>query len=130
MAKPFGDRIILRGLKFLGIHGVNEDEKLFAQDFTVDIDAWLNMEKAAGTDNLNDTVSYSNMYRLVKEVVEGKHFDLLESLAESIAITIFSKFPLISDVRVRIGKPKVAAKYNADYVGVEIFRTSRVSLSS
>lgn len=114
---------MLRGLKFLGIHGVNEEEKVWLQPFIVDLDAWLNMEKAGKTDNLHDTVSYTDLHRVIKEVVEGPHFDLLEALANSIATTIFSTFPSITDVRVRIGKPKVAAKKDAEYVGLEIFRT-------
>ncbi|MCO5569525.1 hypothetical protein L7F22_023239 [Adiantum nelumboides] len=122
--KPFGDRIVLRGLRFLGVHGVNEDEKKAAQSFIIDMDAWLNMEKASETDNLNDTVSYTDLHRVIQEVVEGPHFDLLEALANSIANTIFCRFKAITDVRLRIGKPKVASKKDADYVGLEIFRSA------
>eukprot|EP00250_Pteridium_aquilinum_P011267 c19949_g1_i1 orf=357-755(+) len=124
MNKPCGDRIVLRGLKFLGLHGVNEDEKQVSQPFVVDLDAWLNMDKAGKTDNLHDTVSYTDLHRVIKEVVEGPHFDLLEALATSIANTVFSRFPSITDVRVCVGKPKVAAKKDAEYVGLEIFRTA------
>ena len=62
--------------------------------------------------------------RVVKEVVEGPHFNLLEALANAIANTIFDAFKEIKDVRVRIGKPAVAQKKNMDFVGLEIFRTS------
>ncbi|MCO5604722.1 hypothetical protein L7F22_058892 [Adiantum nelumboides] len=122
--KPFGDRIVLRGLRFLGVHGVNEDEKKATQPFIIDMDAWLNMAKASETDNLNDTVSYTDLHRVIQEVVEGPHFDLLEALANTIATTIFCRFKVISDVRLRIGKPKVASKKDADYVGLEIFRSA------
>ncbi|KAI5084316.1 hypothetical protein GOP47_0000485 [Adiantum capillus-veneris] len=122
--KPFGDRIVLRGLRFLGVHGVNDDEKKAVQPFIVDVDAWLNTEKAGETDNLNDTVSYTDLHRAIKVVVEGPHFDLLEALANSIATTIFQRFRTITDVRVRIDMPKVAAKKDADYVGLEIFRSA------
>lgn len=122
--KPYGDKLVLRGLKFLGFHGVNEDEKQFLQLFLVDVDAWLDLEKAGKTDNLEDTVSYTALHGVIKEVVEGPHFDLLEALANSITTTIFSRFPCVTDVRVRVGKPKVASKKDAEYVGLEIFRTA------
>ncbi|MCO5609692.1 hypothetical protein L7F22_063924 [Adiantum nelumboides] len=119
--KPFGDRMVLRGLRFLGVHGVNEDEKKAAQPFIIDMDAWLNMEKASETDNLNDTVNYTDLHRVIQEVVEGPHFDLLEALANSIATSIFRRFKVITDVRVRIGKAKSCLKDRCKLCGSRDF---------
>jgi len=59
----------------------------------------------------------------VKEVVEGTPHNLL---AHQIASTTFTRFPQISVVCIKIGKPHVAVQGELDYLGVEIFRqTSR-----
>ena len=59
----YGDKLILRGLKFNAIHGVNDDEKKFPQPFLLDIDVWIDMRKASRTDDLDHTVSYTTLYK-------------------------------------------------------------------
>eukprot|EP00268_Persea_americana_P033095 TRINITY_DN327_c1_g1_i7.p1 TRINITY_DN327_c1_g1~~TRINITY_DN327_c1_g1_i7.p1 ORF type:complete len:134 (-),score=29.28 TRINITY_DN327_c1_g1_i7:36-437(-) len=117
-----GDKLILRGLKFHGFHGVKEEEKKLGQKFLVDVDAWLDLRKAGKTDCLSDTVSYTAIYSIVQEVVEGPSQNLLESVAHLIANTILMKFPQISAVRVKVGKPHVAVRGPVDYLGVDIVR--------
>lgn len=73
--------------------------------------------KKLSFDNLN-LLTYS----IVKEVVEGKSQDLLESVAQLIASATLRKHPQISAVRVKVGKPHVAVHGPLDYLGVEIVR--------
>nr|XP_009405414.2 PREDICTED: uncharacterized protein LOC103988564 isoform X1 [Musa acuminata subsp. malaccensis] len=116
------DKLILRGLQFHGFHGVKPEEKKLGQKFVVDVDAWLDLSNAGKSDDISDTVSYTDIYRLVKEVVEGPSRNLLESVAHVIANTTFLKFPQISAVRVMVGKPHVAVHGTIDYLGIEILR--------
>ncbi|KAH9294552.1 hypothetical protein KI387_040244, partial [Taxus chinensis] len=120
-----GDKLVLQGLKFHGFHGVSEEERKLGQKFLVDIDAWLDLKKAGKSDKLEDTVSYDEIYSLVKEIIEGAPRALLESVVESIASAIFGKFPQIHSLRIRVGKPHVAVSGIVDYLGVEIYRTSK-----
>ncbi|XWS22247.1 hypothetical protein CRYUN_Cryun29cG0018100 [Craigia yunnanensis] len=119
---PTGDKLILRGLKFHGFHGVKPEEKKLGQKFLVDVDAWMDLRMAGKSDLLSDTVSYTDIYRIVKEVVEGQSQNLLESVAQLIASTTLTKYPQISAVRVKVGKPHVAVHGPLDYLGVEIIR--------
>ncbi|KAK3419857.1 hypothetical protein EUGRSUZ_G00614 [Eucalyptus grandis] len=85
---------------------------------------------AAGkSDVLSDTVSYTDIYRIVKGVVEGPPKNLLEAVAEHITSTTLEKFPQITAVRVKVGKPHVAVPGPLDYLGIEIVRY-RSSLKS
>ncbi|KAF2289595.1 hypothetical protein GH714_037372 [Hevea brasiliensis] len=118
----WGDKLILRGLKFHGFHGVKPEEKTLGQKFLIDVDAWMDLRAAGKSDQLSDTLSYTEIYRLVKEVVEGPPHNLLESVAQQIASTTLTKYPQISAVRVKVGKPHVAVHGPLDYLGVEIFR--------
>ncbi|XVE96256.1 hypothetical protein REPUB_Repub02eG0205600 [Reevesia pubescens] len=122
IGKPTGDRLLLRGLKFHGFHGVKPEEKTLGQKFLVDVDAWMDLRKAGKSDRLSDTVSYTDIYRIVKEVVEEQPQDLLESVAELIASATLTKHPQISAVRVKVKKPHVAVHGPLDYLGVEIIR--------
>nr|CAD1831659.1 unnamed protein product [Ananas comosus var. bracteatus] len=119
------DKLILRGLQFHGFHGVKPEEKKLGQKFVVDVDAWLDLSTAGKSDDLSDTVSYTDIYRIVREVVEGPSQNLLESVAHLIANTTLLKFPQISAVRVKVGKPHVAVHGVIDHLGVEILRYKR-----
>ncbi|KAL5545676.1 hypothetical protein UlMin_005363 [Ulmus minor] len=117
-----GDKLILRGLKFHGFHGVKPEENKLGQKFLVDVDAWMDLRPAGLSDNLADSVSYTAIYRIVKEIVEGQPQNLLESVAQLIASTTLNNHPQISAVRVKVGKPHVAVQGPVDYLGVEILR--------
>ncbi|KAB1222539.1 Dihydroneopterin aldolase [Morella rubra] len=123
-----GDKLMLRGLKFHGYHGVNPEERKLGQKFLVDVDAWMDLRLAGKSDCLSDTVSYTDIYRIVKEVMEGPAHNLLESVAQLIASTTFTKHHQISAVRVKVGKPHVAVPGSVDYLGVEIVRYRSVDV--
>ncbi|KAH1040291.1 hypothetical protein J1N35_042034 [Gossypium stocksii] len=127
---PTGDKLILRGLKFHGFHGVKSEEKKLGQKFLVDVDAWMDLRSAGKSDLLSDTISYTDIYRIVKEVVEGQSRDLLESVAQMIASKIFTNHSQISAVRVKVGKPHVAVHGSLDYLGVEIIRYRSIDASN
>nr|XP_034915590.1 dihydroneopterin aldolase 1-like isoform X2 [Populus alba]XP_034915598.1 dihydroneopterin aldolase 1-like isoform X2 [Populus alba] len=67
---------------------------------------------------------------IVKEIVEGPPQNLLESVAQLIASTTLSKYPQISAVRVKVGKPHVAVPGPLDYLGVEILRHRSSDMSN
>ncbi|KAL3536009.1 hypothetical protein ACH5RR_004470 [Cinchona calisaya] len=117
-----GDKLVLRGLKFHGYHGVKQEERKLGQKFLIDVDAWTDLRAAGTSDHLSDTISYTSIYAIVKEVLEGPPKNLLESVAQLIASTTLSKYPQISAVRVQVGKPHVAVQGPVDYLGVEIIR--------
>ncbi|XP_061360844.1 dihydroneopterin aldolase 1-like [Gastrolobium bilobum] len=117
-----GDKLILRGLMFHGFHGVIPEERKLGQKFLVDLDAWVDLRAAGKSDILSDTVSYTEIYSIVEEVLEGSPHNLLESVAEQIATSTLTKHHQISAVRVKVGKPHVAVRGPVDYLGVEILR--------
>ncbi|KAM0883307.1 hypothetical protein ACQ4PT_031726 [Festuca glaucescens] len=117
-----GDKLILRGMQFHGFHGVKQEEKKLGQKFVIDVDAWMDLAAAGDSDDISHTVSYTDIYRIVKGIVEGPSHNLLESVAQSIANSTLLKFPQISSVRVKVEKPHVAVQGVVDYLGVEILR--------
>uniref|UniRef100_A0ACD6AKY4 Uncharacterized protein n=1 Tax=Avena sativa TaxID=4498 RepID=A0ACD6AKY4_AVESA len=117
-----GDKLILRGMQFHGFHGVKQEEKKLGQKFVIDVDAWMDLAAAGDSDDISHTISYTDIYRIAKGIVEGPPHNLLESVAQSIANSTLLKFPQISSVRVKVEKPHVAVQGVVDYLGVEILR--------
>ncbi|GJY82332.1 gypsy type transposase [Tanacetum coccineum] len=111
-----GDKLVLRGLMFHGYHGVKQEEKKLGQKFLIDVDAWMDLRTPGHTDNMADTVSYTSIYRIVKNIVEGPSQNLLESVAQLIATTTLNNHSEISAVRVVVGKPHVAVPGPLDYL--------------
>ncbi|KAI7728691.1 hypothetical protein M8C21_019062 [Ambrosia artemisiifolia] len=111
-----GDKLILRGLMFHGYHGVKQEEKRLGQKFLIDVDAWMDLRTPGQSDNMSDTVSYTDIYRIVKNIVEGPSQNLLESVAQLIATTTFNNHSQISALRVVVGKPHVAVPGPLDYL--------------
>ena len=90
-----GDRIEVRGLRLLGVHGVLAEERGRAQPFEVDLDLEIDTAAASISDDLADTVDYAAAIATVAEVVGGAPRNLLESLAGAIAEA------LLADGRIR-----------------------------
>lgn len=115
------DRILARGLRFMGCHGVLPEEKLEPQVFIVDLELLLDLAPAGQADDLELTVDYSLVYALVKKIVEEKSFNLIEALADNIASEILDRFP-VESVGVTVYKPQAPVEGKFDYFAVSIQR--------
>ena len=103
------DRIVLEGMQFYGFHGVNAEEKSLGQPYVVDLAVEMDLSIPGRSDRLEDTVSYTHLYRSVRKVIEGESRNLLEAAAENVAIRILDEFP-VKAVQVRVKKPRPPIK--------------------
>jgi len=116
------DQILLRGMSFYGYHGVNPEERSQGQKFVVDVVIDCSLTKAAESDRVEDTVNYSEVFRIVKSIVEGKPYNLLETVAKNISDKILLNYDIHS-VSVTIKKPEVRIhESNLDYAGITVTR--------
>ena len=70
-AEPPRDRVVLRGLRGFGRHGVLESERRMGQTFLVDIALELDTRQAASTDDVAElTPVYVALPRGVKRAAE------------------------------------------------------------
>lgn len=100
------DKISLVGMAFYGYHGLREEEKHLGQRFIVDAEVSGDFSKSATADSLDDGFNYSQLFQLVKKIVEGRSFNLIEALALRLCEAIISEFPIIRQVTVRVKKPE------------------------
>ena len=113
------DIIYLHGLKVDCVIGVWDWEKQITQSITIDLDMGFDIRTAAGSDNLDDTLSYKDVSKRVEAFVRESRFDLVEKLAEEIAGILVSEFD-IRWCRVKINK--FGAVRGARDVGIIIER--------
>jgi dihydroneopterin aldolase len=99
------DRITLRGMHFLARHGVTLEERLEPQPFDVDVELETDLSTSAASDDLADTIDYSEVFALVGRVVEGESHRLIEALAGAIANAVLAT-TTADAVTVRVRKPK------------------------
>lgn len=116
------DRITLVGMRFVGRHGVSDQERGEPQPIEVDLAVRLDLSRPATTDQLADTINYSTLFDLTREVVEERSFHLLEALAGAIAEAVLAAHP-VDDVEVRVRKPKAPLPGAFETVEVRIRRT-------
>lgn len=102
----------LNGMEFHAFHGCLEQEKKDGNLFVVDFKAHFDMEKAAKTDRLEDTVDVNDIYSIIKSEMENR-CNLLETVASNICDKIVRKFKdqmLSVEVRVSKHNPPMGGK--------------------
>lgn len=115
------DKIILHNCLFTTVIGINEEERKTSRALYLDIELFTDISDAAQKDHIDATVSYTHVHESVKQLIEGKKWDLIEAVAESTAQTILEQFPL-KGVFVRVRKPSALHDRNVEYTAVEITR--------
>ncbi|HET6380647.1 MAG TPA: dihydroneopterin aldolase [candidate division Zixibacteria bacterium] len=115
------DRITLRGMRFLGRHGVSDEERAEPQPIEVDVILRRDLSVAARSDDLADTTDYAAVFATVAAVVEGRSFRLLEALAGAIGRAVREAHD-VDDVEVRVRKPKVPMPGAVESVEVRLRR--------
>ncbi len=118
------DRIVLTGLRVHGHHGVFEQEKRDGQEFLVDVTVWIDLDTAARTDQLADTLDYGALATRVAEIVGGKPRDLIEGVAAEVAEDVMAD-ERVHAVEVTIHKPSAPIPLPFDDVAVTIRRSRR-----
>jgi 7,8-dihydroneopterin aldolase/epimerase/oxygenase len=118
------DRIELRGLKVHGRHGVFEHERQNGQDFLVDVTVWIDLARAAASDDLADTYDYSVLARLAADIVTGPPRNLIESVGGEIADRVMDD-DRVHAVEVVVHKPQAPIPQQFGDVAVVVRRSRR-----
>ncbi|CAN5683855.1 dihydroneopterin aldolase [soil metagenome] len=95
-------RVVLEGMRFHGHHGVFEVEARLGAPFVVDLELEAILPES---DDLAATVDYARVYELVRRVVTGERYRLIEALAHRLARDLLATEPLVQGVTVRVHKP-------------------------
>lgn len=117
------DHIFIRKMQFYGRHGVFVQETQLGQRFVVSITLECDLHLAGTNDDLLMTVNYGEVYNIIKSLVEGSPYRLLEGLAQAIADAVLSRFPTVITVHLCVEKPGAPLQGVFETVGVDITRS-------
>jgi dihydroneopterin aldolase len=120
----FPDRLSLLGMRFDARHGVLAHEKREPQPFEVDVVLHADLGRSSESDVLADTVDYGPLNDLVRAIVTGPSFDLIEALAGAIARACLDATDarLVDAVEVRVRKPQAPLEGRRDTVEAALVR--------
>jgi dihydroneopterin aldolase len=116
------DRITLSSMRYEGVIGATEEERVFPQMLEIDLVVEADLSAASASDALADTVDYGPLVELTERTVEGSSFRLLERLAGALAEGALAISPAIQSVTVRVRKLAVPMDVSMDFAEVQIHR--------
>jgi len=119
---PFSDRIHIEQLEVFSRIGVPEEERATPQRLAVSISFWLYQEAIALEDKIENTVNYSAVAEEAKSFVRDQSVNLIETLADRLAIHLLKTFPM---QKVTVELRKFPLK-DAKYVSATVTRATSV----
>lgn len=95
--------IAIEGMKFQAFHGCMEEEKVTGNTFIVDLYLETDTSLAETSDNLKDTLNYSEAYDIIKQQMDIPS-KLLEHVGRRILTALKDHFPGIYFAEVEVAK--------------------------
>jgi dihydroneopterin aldolase len=117
------DRITVRGLRLDGRVGVPDEERATPQLLELDIELEVDLDAAARSDELADTVDYGPLIELCRRTLDRGEFKLLEGLAGALVDRVLEEAPRASAATIRVRKLAVPVDADVDFAEVELRRT-------
>ena len=118
---PVSTRIFVKGLSIQASIGVHPHEYESTQPIIIDVELDMADMTLPKQDRLAETLDYGLVAQKCEEIAQEAHVQLVETLAERIAIWALDADKRVQSVAVRIAKPQALLK--ADVAGVEIVKT-------
>ena len=94
--------ISLKDMKFYAYHGYYDFERRIGNNFQVDVDIDIALEKDPN-DQIDNTYNYELAHKIITEYMQKK-YQLLEGLAFDMATAIKNSDPIVQKVVITLGK--------------------------
>lgn len=114
-------KIILENIRIYAYHGCMEEEAKIGTDYFIDLEVETNLEKSIASDELQDTVDYVLLNRIVKEEMKIRS-KLIEHVAGRILDRIEKELPMVTKTRIKLAKTNPPIGGDVQKVSVEIVR--------
>jgi dihydroneopterin aldolase len=116
------DRVFVTGLLIHAHHGVMEHESKVGQRFVLDLELWIDLDSAARSDKLVDTVSYAAIVENATHAFTAQSCRLVEAAAGAVADALLAAFVRVTAVQVTVRKPHAPVAAIFADVGVTLLR--------
>ena len=98
------DKIFLTKLEVETVIGIWEWEKRLPQKVVFDLELSTDIRVAAASDSIDDALDYKAVTKRIIKIATDNQFELIESLAETIAQTIQDEFD-VTCLKLTVSKP-------------------------
>ena len=115
--------IYLKEARFHAYHGVLPQENEVGQDFLVSVRCGVDVMPAIEHDMVEVTLDYGKLYRLIGQEM-AKTSQLIEHVAGRIAQCVFSEFPMVTSLDLKITKLNPPMGGDCKGAGVELHLTN------
>ena len=115
--------IKLKNIRTYSYHGCLIEEGKIGSDYSVDLEVKTDLRKSSTSDNLEDTVDYVLLNRIVEEEMAVRS-NLLEHVAHRIIKRIFDEVAAISRIILAVSKlnPPIGGDVEAVTIEMEEYR--------
>jgi dihydroneopterin aldolase len=116
--------IKLQNIRTYSFHGCLEEEAKIGSDYRVDLEIKADLRKSSVSDELNDTIDYVLLNRIVVEEMAIRS-KLLEHVAHRIVSRIFKEIPSVSRIVLAVCKlnPPIGGDVEAVTIELEEYRS-------
>lgn len=116
------DCINIYNLEVFANHGVLKEENVLGQKFVVSVNMYMDTTKAASEDNVEKTVNYAQVCMDITNHFKENTYQLIETVANEIAMMILRKYSVLEKVDVEVKKPWAPVHLPLDSVSVKVTR--------
>lgn len=116
--------IKLQNIRAFSFHGCLEEEAKIGSDYRVDLEIKTDLRKSSMSDDLQDTVDYVLLNKIVVEEMAIRS-KLLEHVAQRIVTRIFKEIPAVSRIVLAVSKlnPPIGGDVEAVTIELEEYRS-------
>lgn len=116
--------IKLQNIRTFSFHGCLVEEAKIGSDYRIDLEIKTDLRKSSLTDELNDTVDYVLLNKIVVEEMEIRS-KLLEHVAHRIISRIFMEIASVSRIILSVSKlnPPIGGDVEAVTIEMEEYRS-------
>lgn len=116
--------IKVKNIRVYAYHGCLIEEGKIGSDYRVDLSIKADLSKSAKTDDLNDTVDYVHLNKIVKQEMAIRS-KLLEEVAKRILDRILAEIPLVKKADVAVSKLNPPIGGNVAMVTIEMSKSRK-----
>ena len=117
------DEIRIDNLEVFAYHGVRRDEKENGQTFYVNAVLYTDIRPAGREDDVSLSTNYSEICHFITNWMQDTLYDLIETVAETLAEQILLNFGAIQGIVLEIRKPHAPVGLPFESVSVRIERS-------
>lgn len=111
--------ITLNNLEIYAYHGVMPQETEVGNTYIINIKLKVDYAKAGSTDSVEDTVSYADVFGVIKKVMSTPS-KLLEHVVYRICEALFDGFQQVEEIEIRLDKTNPPMGADIETAGVEL----------